>query len=74
MIHLPISLINPVFQYLEIYNPKFIRPLESSTQQLSSDFLAQASPKLRQLLGYEFQASIFKDVLKLQANHSNELE
>jgi ectoine hydroxylase-related dioxygenase (phytanoyl-CoA dioxygenase family) len=47
------------------YNPKFIRPLENAAQHPT--FLEQASPKLRQLLGQDFQAAIFKDVQKLQS-------
>jgi ectoine hydroxylase-related dioxygenase (phytanoyl-CoA dioxygenase family) len=50
------------------YNPKFIRPLENPAQQMPPTFLEQASPKLKQLLGYEFQAAIFKDVQKLQSS------
>lgn len=51
------------------YNPKFIRPLENSAQQMSPAFLEQASSKLKQLLGHEFQSAIFKDVQKLQSNN-----
>ena len=58
----------PRVSILGNYNPKFVRPLENSAQQLSPMFLEQASPKLRQLLGYEFQSAIFKDVQRLQSN------
>jgi len=61
---------SPRVSVLGNYGPKFIRPLENTAQQLSPDFVSQASPKLRQLLGDEFQASIFKDVQKLRANKS----
>lgn len=56
------------------YNPKFIRPLEDSAQQLSPAVLEQASPKLRQLLGYEFQSAIFRDVQKLRSSPLKTIE
>jgi ectoine hydroxylase-related dioxygenase (phytanoyl-CoA dioxygenase family) len=58
---------HPRVSVLGNYNPKFIRPLENAAKDLSPTFLAQASPKLRQLLGHDFQAAIFKDVQKLQS-------
>lgn len=61
----------PRVSVLGNYNPKFIRPLENPVQHLSPPFLEQASPKLRQLLGYEFQSAILKDVQRLQSNNSN---
>jgi ectoine hydroxylase-related dioxygenase (phytanoyl-CoA dioxygenase family) len=56
----------PRVSVLGNYNPKFIRPLESAAQHLSPAFLEQASPKLKQLLGDDFQAAIFRDVQKLR--------
>ncbi|MBD2460532.1 phytanoyl-CoA dioxygenase family protein [Oscillatoria sp. FACHB-1407] len=61
----------PRVSVLGNYNPKFIRPLENPAPQMSPAFLEQASPKLRQLLGYEFQSAIFKDVQRLQTNRSS---
>ena len=61
----------PRVSVLGNYNPKFIRPLENPSQQLSPAFLEQASPKLKQLLGCEFQSAIFRDVQRLQFNHSD---
>ncbi|MBW4527172.1 MAG: phytanoyl-CoA dioxygenase family protein [Phormidium tanganyikae FI6-MK23] len=58
----------PRVSVLGNYNPKFIRPLENPAQQVSPTVLEQASPKLKQLLGYEFQTAIFKDVQRLQSN------
>jgi ectoine hydroxylase-related dioxygenase (phytanoyl-CoA dioxygenase family) len=58
----------PRVSVLGNYNPKFIRPLENPAQYMSPAFIEQASPKLRQLLGYEFHADIFKDVQRLQKN------
>ena len=55
----------PRVSVLGNYNPKFIRPLENPDQYLSPAFIEQASPKLKQLLGYEFHAAIFKDVERL---------
>lgn len=60
----------PRVSVLGNYNPKFIRPLENPAQYLSPAFIEQASPKLKQLLGYEFHAAIFKDVQMLQSNNS----
>jgi ectoine hydroxylase-related dioxygenase (phytanoyl-CoA dioxygenase family) len=59
----------PRVSVLGNYNPKFIRPLENAAQHLSPTFLEQASPKLKQLLGYDFQAAIFRDVQKLQSHN-----
>jgi len=56
----------PRVSVLGNYNPKFIRPLENPAQYLSPTFLDQASPKLKQLLGYEFHTAIFKDVERLK--------
>jgi ectoine hydroxylase-related dioxygenase (phytanoyl-CoA dioxygenase family) len=60
----------PRVSVLGNYNPKFIRPLENALPHLSPTFLEQASPKLRQLLGHDFQAAIFKDVQKLQSRNA----
>jgi ectoine hydroxylase-related dioxygenase (phytanoyl-CoA dioxygenase family) len=57
----------PRVSVLGNYNPKFIRPLENSVQEMSPTFLEKASPKLNQLLGHEFKAAIFKDVQKLKS-------
>lgn len=65
----------PRVSVLGNYNPKFIRPLENPAQRLSPEFVEQASPSLKQLLGYEFNASIFKDVQRaLQSKNSDALE
>ena len=64
----------PRVSVLGNYNPKFIRPLENSAQQMSPTFLEQASPKLRQLLGYEFQTAIFKDVQGLQSRNGSDVD
>lgn len=64
----------PRVSVLGNYNPKFVRPLENSAQHLSPTFLEQASPKLKQLLGYEFESALFKDVQKLQSNNRTALE
>jgi hypothetical protein len=61
----------PRVSVLGNYNPKFIRPLENPAQHLSSTFLEKTSPKLKQLLGYEFQSAIFKDVQRLQSNNAH---
>jgi len=57
----------PRVSVLGNYNPKFIRPLEDPAQSLSQTFIEQASPKLRQLLGYEFRSALFKDVQRVQS-------
>jgi ectoine hydroxylase-related dioxygenase (phytanoyl-CoA dioxygenase family) len=59
----------PRVSVLGNYNPKFVRPLENNAQQLSPAFLAQASPKLRQLLGCEFQSALIEDVRRLQSQN-----
>jgi ectoine hydroxylase-related dioxygenase (phytanoyl-CoA dioxygenase family) len=61
----------PRISVLGNYNPKFIRPLENAAQHLSPTFLEQASPKLKQLLGFEFQSALFKDVQQLRSKFSN---
>ncbi|MEB3295148.1 MAG: phytanoyl-CoA dioxygenase family protein [Synechococcales bacterium] len=60
----------PRVSVLGNYAPKYIRSLENPAQHLSSAFVEQASPKLKQLLGYEFQVAIFKDVQRLQATYA----
>jgi len=63
----------PRVSVLGNYNPKFVRPLENVAQHVSPTFLDKASPKLKQLLGYEFTSAIFKDVQKFQSIYSNPL-
>ncbi|MBD2472393.1 phytanoyl-CoA dioxygenase family protein [Nostoc sp. FACHB-145] len=55
----------PRVSILGNYNPKFVRPLEDLFQSLQQEVVDRATPKLRQLLGYEFKASLFKDIQRL---------
>lgn len=61
----------PRVSVLGNYNPKFIRPLENPLPQLSPEFLEQASPKLKQLLGCDFSAAIFRDVERLRSQYAS---
>lgn len=53
----------PRVSVLGNYTPKYIRPLENPLGQVGPELLSQSDPKLRQLLGLEFQSSIFKDAV-----------
>jgi ectoine hydroxylase-related dioxygenase (phytanoyl-CoA dioxygenase family) len=59
----------PRISVLGNYNPKFVRPLESLAQKIPQAFMEHANPKLRKLLGFDFQSDIFKDVQKLKFNN-----
>jgi ectoine hydroxylase-related dioxygenase (phytanoyl-CoA dioxygenase family) len=64
----------PRVSVLGNYNPKFIRPLENPLPALSPDFIEQASPKLKQLLGCDFSAAIFRDVQRFQSQSANSVD
>lgn len=58
----------PRVSVLGNYNSKFIRSLENPAEKISPEFLEKASPKMKQLLGYDFHSAIFKDVQRLRSN------
>ena len=53
------------------YTPKFVRPLEDPLQGFQQEVVDLATPKLRQLLGYEFKAALFKDIQRLYEHALN---
>jgi ectoine hydroxylase-related dioxygenase (phytanoyl-CoA dioxygenase family) len=56
----------PRVSILGNYNPKFVRPLEDPSQGLQKEVVERATHKLRQLLGYDFKATLIKDIQRLQ--------
>jgi ectoine hydroxylase-related dioxygenase (phytanoyl-CoA dioxygenase family) len=56
----------PRVSILGNYAPKFVRPLEDPLQDMQQEIIDNASPKLKQLLGYEFKSSLFKDIQRLK--------
>jgi ectoine hydroxylase-related dioxygenase (phytanoyl-CoA dioxygenase family) len=46
------------------YGPKVIRPLEDLQEDYKQEVIDRASPKLLQLLGYNFKKNLGRDVLK----------
>lgn len=53
------------------YTPKFVRPMVDPLRDMRQEVIDRASPKLKQLLGYEFQSAIFKDVKRLRSQGWN---
>ena len=56
----------PRVSILGNYAPKFVRPLEDPLHGLQQEVVDRATPKLKQLLGYEFKSALFKDIQKLR--------
>lgn len=50
------------------YNPKIIRPLEDLTQGQQPAFINRATPKLKELLGYDVLQALLNDVIKLRSH------
>ncbi len=57
----------PRVSILGNYAPKFVRPLEDPSHDMRQEVVVRASPKLKQLLGYEFRSALFKDVKRIQS-------
>jgi ectoine hydroxylase-related dioxygenase (phytanoyl-CoA dioxygenase family) len=49
------------------YGPKFIRPLEDPSRDMQPEVIERASPKLKQLLGYEFKSALIKDIQRIRS-------
>lgn len=58
----------PRVSILGNYGPKFVRPLEDPLHNVRQEVLERATPKLKQLLGYEFKSALFKDIQRLRSN------
>ncbi|MDY7003191.1 MAG: phytanoyl-CoA dioxygenase family protein [Cyanobacteriota bacterium] len=56
----------PRVSILANYTPKFIRPMLDPLRDMRQEVIDQGSSKLKQLLGYEFQSAIFKDVKRIR--------
>jgi ectoine hydroxylase-related dioxygenase (phytanoyl-CoA dioxygenase family) len=61
----------PRVSILGNYDPKFIRPLEDPLLDMRQEVLDRASPKLKQLLGFEFQSALFKDANQIRSGAWN---
>jgi ectoine hydroxylase-related dioxygenase (phytanoyl-CoA dioxygenase family) len=57
----------PRVSILGNYAPKFVRPLEDPLRDVQQEVLDRASPKLRQLLGFEFKSALFKDIQRIRS-------
>lgn len=55
----------PRVSLLGNYNPKFIHPIQDPMRDVQQAVIDRATPQLKQLLGLEFQASLFKNVKRL---------
>ena len=53
------------------YTSKFVRPMVDPLRDMRQEVIDRASPKLKQLLGYEFQSAIFKDVKRIRSQGWN---
>lgn len=59
----------PRVSILGNYAPKFVRPLEDSLHDMPQEVLDRASPKLKQLLGYEFKSALYKDIARIRTGN-----
>jgi ectoine hydroxylase-related dioxygenase (phytanoyl-CoA dioxygenase family) len=57
----------PRVSILANYTPKFVRPMLDISRDMPQEVLDNASPKLKQLLGYEFQSSLFQDIQRISS-------
>jgi ectoine hydroxylase-related dioxygenase (phytanoyl-CoA dioxygenase family) len=57
----------PRVSILGNYVPKFVRPLEDPLRDVQQQVLDRASPKLKQLLGYEFKSALYKDIERIRS-------
>lgn len=56
----------PRVSVLGNYAPKFIHPIENPLRDMNQEVIDRASPKLRQLLGFEFHSALFQDVKRIR--------
>ena len=61
------STLEPRVSILANYTAKFIRPMLDPLRDMRQDVIDRASPKLKQLLGYEFQSAIANDVKRIRS-------
>ena len=60
---------NPRVSILGNYNPKIVRPLEDHSRDRKQEVIDRASPKLKQLLGYEFKSALMNDIKNLKSKY-----
>ena len=61
----------PRVSILGNYAPKFVRPLEDPLHDMQQEVLDRASPKLKQLLGFEFKSDLFNDIKRIRSRGWN---
>ncbi|NJR74373.1 MAG: hypothetical protein HC773_13405, partial [Scytonema sp. CRU_2_7] len=61
----------PRVSILGNYGPKFVRPLEDPLHDVRQEVLERATPKLKQLLGYQFKSDLFKDIQRIRLQEWN---
>ncbi|BAY13583.1 phytanoyl-CoA dioxygenase family protein [Calothrix sp. NIES-2098] len=59
----------PRVSILGNYAPKFVRPLQDPSHDMQQEVIDRASPKLKQLLGYEFKSALYKDVQRIRSGN-----
>jgi ectoine hydroxylase-related dioxygenase (phytanoyl-CoA dioxygenase family) len=58
--------LQPRVAILGNYNPKFIHPIQDPMRDMQQAVIDRASPKLKQLLGMEFQAALFNTIKRIR--------
>ncbi|HEY9694625.1 MAG TPA: phytanoyl-CoA dioxygenase family protein [Oculatellaceae cyanobacterium] len=61
----------PRVSILGNYAPKFVRPLEDLLRDMQQTVLDRATPKLKQLLGYEFKSALYNDIKRIRSGNWN---
>ncbi|MEH2132459.1 MAG: phytanoyl-CoA dioxygenase family protein [Nostoc sp.] len=61
----------PRVSILGNYAPKFVRPMKNPLDDMQQEVIDRATPKLKQLLGYEFKSDIYKDVQRIWSGNWN---
>jgi ectoine hydroxylase-related dioxygenase (phytanoyl-CoA dioxygenase family) len=65
------SALEPRVSILANYTAKFVRPMLDPLRDIQQEVIERASPKLKQLLGYQFQSAIFNDVKRIRSKGWN---
>ncbi|MEH2292243.1 phytanoyl-CoA dioxygenase family protein [Nostoc sp.] len=61
----------PRVSILGNYAPKFVRPFKNPLDDMQQEVIDRASPKLKQLLGYELKSAFYKDVQRIRSGNLN---
>ncbi|MCW5317901.1 phytanoyl-CoA dioxygenase [Nostoc sp. KVJ3] len=61
----------PRVSILGNYAPKFVRPFKNPLDDMQQEVIDRASPKLKQLLGYELKSAFYNDVQRIRSGNWN---